>query len=221
VDTPEQWRQWLRGFTREPEDRLAMALAAVDAFETLSRHPSEEAAAIRPIVQAATSPHKLVFETGCHILFYLAKTLASCRDAIDRMASAKDSTSRFHAIAYLHRSLPEPLKQSVIQRAISDRSGKVRSKAVERIEEFQLHNYVPQLEEMMRTETDAKVLASLNFLVPLLRDGFHLRPASASDGTGYELSVRGCRYIRSFFIPKDDYSESLLRELVDRLRKEP
>jgi hypothetical protein len=32
---PDQWRRWLRRFTREPENRLALALEAVDAFEVL------------------------------------------------------------------------------------------------------------------------------------------------------------------------------------------
>lgn len=217
MNTPAQWREWLRGFSREPEDRLALALAAVDAFEMLLAQPSDEAAAVHAIVQAASSADKLVFETGCHILFHLAATLPSCRDAIERMASAPDSTSRFHAIAYLQQSLPEPLKQTIIQRALADRSGKVRAKAVEKVEEFQLYHYVPQLEALLSSENDTQALASLSLHLPLLRDGFQLSPAS--DGTGYYLCVRGPRSVGGPFIPKERYSESHVRELVERLKK--
>jgi hypothetical protein len=132
------------------------------------------------------------------------------------MASASDSTARFHAIAYLRSFLPEQLKRTIIERALVDRSAKVRAKAVERIEEFHLDCYIPRLEEMVKTEKNTHVLQSLGLHLPLLRDGFHLR--RAKDGSGYYLTVRGPGSLGGPFVPTNMYSESYIKELVESLR---
>jgi len=66
------------------------------------------ASRVRCIVKAASSPHKLVFETGCNILVQLRG------DAGGLPASSRSWTVRFHAVAYLEAALPESLRLSVI-----------------------------------------------------------------------------------------------------------
>jgi len=215
MNTPDQWRRWLGRFTREPKDRLAHAFEAVDAFEALSAGPDEQM--LQTLVKAASSPHKLVFETGCHLLFRLAATQENCQQAIDRMASSRDATARFHAIAYLNATLPEPLRFSVIDRALSDRSSRVRAKAVEKVEAFGLRQFLARLEAMIGSESRREVLRSLALHVPLLREGFLLEPAP--DRSGFNLTVRGPNSIKSEFIPLQRFSKSDVTRAVERLKK--
>jgi len=215
MNTPDRWRRWLSRFTREPKERLAQAFEAVDAFEALSAGP--DAQILQSLVKAASSPHKLVFETGCKLLFLLAATHENCQQAIDRMSSSQDATARFHAVAYLNASLPESLRFSVIDRALSDRSSRVRQMAVEQAEAFGFREFLPRLEGMIASELRANVLKSLAFSVPLLRDGFLLEPAG--DGSGFFLVVRGPNSVGGPFIPLHRLSDSYVKEAVERLKK--
>jgi hypothetical protein len=217
MKTPDQWRRWLSGFTREPEDRLAHALQAVDAFEALSAGQSTDEQALQLLVKAASSPHKLVFETGCHLLVHLAATQQNCQQAIERMASSQDSTARFHAIAYLNASLPESLRSSVIDRALSDRSSRVSAMAVQQAEEFGFKHLLPRLEDLIASEPRANVQKALALHVPLLRDGFLLAPDP--DGSGYWLTVRRPGSIPTAFIPQDRFCDSYVKQAVEHLKK--
>ena len=215
MNTPDRWRRWLSRFTREPKERLAQAFEAVDAFEALSAGPDERI--LQSLVKAASSPHKLVFETGCHLLVLLAATQENCQQAIDRMSSSQDATARFHAVAYLSASLPESLRLSVIDRALSDRSSRVRAMAVQQAETFNLRHLLPRLEDMIASESRANVLKSLALHVPLLRDGFLLK--SEPDGSGYWLTVSTPGSIRTSFIQQDRFRDSYVKEAVERLKK--
>jgi hypothetical protein len=217
MNSADQWRRWLRQFARQPEDRFALALAAVDAFEALSAGMSTDDQPLAALVTAASSPYKLVFETGCHLLVELAESRPDCQQAIDRMASSRSATARFHAVAYLTAALPESLRLSVIDRALSDRSARVRAKAVEQVETFGFRHWLPRLEAMMASETRGDVRGSLALHIPLLRDGFWLQ--SLPDGTGYWLTVHAPHGIGGPFIPRDRYSETYVNELVERLKK--
>ena len=211
----ECYRDWLRNFPKEPADRMAMALAAIKAFEACERCVT--AADLRPLVTAASSPHKLVFETGCNLLVQLAKRHPEAQKCISQMARDKNATARFHAVAYLHEELPEGLRREVVQLALDDRSVKVRQRGIEGAEEFRFTDLLPRLEEMQRTETNEAVQRSLAFHIPLLRDGFLLRPSE--DGEGYYLTVRGPGSVGGPYIPKEKYSEEFVRQEVARWQK--
>jgi hypothetical protein len=211
----ERYREWLRNFPKEPADRMAMALAAMKTFEACQHGAT--ATKLRPLVAAASSSHKLVFETGCNLLVRLAERHPEAQRSISQMARDKNATARFHAVAYLHEDLPEELRREVVQIALDDRSIKVRQKAIEGADRFRFTDLLPRLEEMQRAETNEAVQRSLGFHVPLLRDGFLLEPSG--DGEGYYLTVRGPRSVGGPFISKEEYSEEFLRQEVARLKK--
>jgi hypothetical protein len=210
----EGYREWLRNFPKEPTDRMAAALAAVDAVEAYERDGT--AASLAPLVLAACSPHKLVFETGCNLLVKLATRHPETRCYLLLMARDKNATARFHSVAYLKSELPEELRLEIVTLALGDRSAKVRQKGIERAEEFGFKQFLPRLEEMQRTETDGAVLRSLAFHLPILRDGFLLKPSG--DGKGYYLTVRGPTSLGGPFIPESRYSDDYVRQEVARLQ---
>lgn len=210
----ERYKEWLRNFPKEPAARMAVALAAIDAFETCERQVSD--ASLSRLVLAACSTHKLVFEIGCSLLVRLATGNAEGQQCLLQMARDKHATARFHAVAYLDVELPEALRREVVELALADRSAMVRQKGIEGAERFKFTHLLPQLEDMQRKETNKAVRRSLALHVPLLRDGFLLEPSA--DGRGFYLTVRGPSSIGGPFIPKENYSEEFVRQEVTRLK---
>ena len=118
----EYYRSWLRNFPNLPADRLATALAAVEACEACERMTEPTTADLDPLVAAAISPHKVVFEVGSNLLVELAARYAVAKGALRQMARDKSATARFHAVAYLNASLPEELRLEIVSLALRDRS---------------------------------------------------------------------------------------------------
>lgn len=133
------------------------------------------------------------------------------------MARSQSSIARLNAVAYLNASLPNSLRLSVINSALSDRTSRVRVMAVQQAEAFGFRALLPRLEYMIASEARAEVQASLALHVPLLRDGFRLWPEP--DGSGFSLTVRKPNSLVTSFIPLQRYSESYVKDAVERLKK--
>jgi hypothetical protein len=216
MNKAEGWRNWLRSFPNQPSATLGPAFDAVDAYEACLHCPADDRS-LQAIVRAASSPHKIVFEVGCHILVELARTSEPAQTALVAMSSGKDTTARFHAVAYLSQSLPADLRHTIVQRSLRDRSAKVRQKAIERAEQFQFKDLLPELETLASTEANASVRRTLALFLPLLRDGFLLE--RARDGTGWQVTVHGRHSITSSYIPATKYSDSHLQSVIAALRE--
>ncbi len=196
---------------------MAMALAAVNAYEFCEECGQVTAVDLRPLITAAKSPYKLLFETGCNLLVLLACKSAAAQQSLLEMAKDKNATTRFHAVAYLSAKLPEEVRIEIVALALIDRSNKVRQKGVEGAERFRFAQFLPRMEEMQKSEEDSGVQLCLALGVPLLRDGFLLE--RSPDGAGYNLTVRGPKSIGGPFIPNEKYSEEFVREEVARLQR--
>jgi HEAT repeat protein len=212
----EYFREWLQKFPKEPAEQMTVAFAAVDAFEACKGKHSVTQLDLEPLVTAASSPHKLVFETGAHLLAQLAIRCTAAQQCVLTMARDKNSTARFHAVAYLIEEMPEEFRLEIIKLALSDRSAKVRAKGIERAEQFKFKQLLSQLEEMQQTDSNDKVQRSLALHVPLLRDGYHLEKTP----DGYYLTVRRPKALGGPFIPNKKYSEEFVRQEVARLQSE-
>lgn len=212
----DYYRGWLRNFPKEPADRMKAALAAVDAFEACERETEPSADDLQPLVFAASSPHKLVFETGCNLLVLLAARHTTAQRCLLQMAQDKNATARFHAVAYLDAGLAEELRLEILRLALRDRSAKVRQKGIEGAERFRFKGFLSQLQEMQQTESNEAVRRSLAFHIPLLRDGYLLK--RSEDGAGYYLTVRGPWSVGGPFIPNEQYSEEFVQQEVARLQ---
>jgi hypothetical protein len=210
----EYFREWLRKFPKEPAEQMAVAFAAVDAFEACEDKPNITQVDLEPLVAAASSLRKLVHETGAHLLAQLAIRRTAAQQGVLTMARDKSATARFHAVAYLIEEMPEEFRLEIIKLALSDRSAKVRAKGIERAEQFKFKQLLPQLEKMQKTESHDSVKESLALHVPLLRDGYHLEKTP----DGYYLTVRRPKALGGPFIPNEKYSEEFVRQEVTRLQ---
>jgi hypothetical protein len=217
----EHYRERLQRLPKAPADRRATALAAVDAFEACERKRQVTATDLIPLVVAASSPHTFVCGTGCNLLIHLATEHKAAQQSLLQMAQAKNATVRFNAVWHFRigsgPKLPNAVRLEIVELALSDRSTKVRRLGIEGAEQFKFSHLLPQLEEMQRTETNQDVQQALAFHIPLLRDGFLLKPSE--DGRGYLLAVRGPEgSVGGPFIPKKMYSEEYVRNEVARLQ---
>jgi hypothetical protein len=212
----DRYRDWLRKLPKAPADRMATALAAVDRFEACERKRRVTVGALTPLVVAASSPHTFVCGTGCNLLVQLAAKHPAAQQCLLQMAKAKNATVRFNAVAHLDRKLPEALRRKIVELALGDRSAKVRRMGIENAERFKFTCFLARLEEMQQSETNESIQQSLALHVPLLRDGFLLKPSP--DGEGYFLTVRGPRSLGGPFISNEQYSEEFVRQEVARLQ---
>jgi hypothetical protein len=210
------FRDWLRRFPKEPAERMAVAFAAVDAFEACEGRANVTQVDLEPLAAAASSPYKLVFETGAHLLAQLAIRRTAAQQCVLTMARDKNATARFHAVAYLIKEMPEPFRLEIIKLALSDRSAKVRSKGIEGAEQFKFKQLLPQLEKMQKTESNDSVKESLAMHLSLLRDGYHLEKTP----DGYYLTVRRPKALGGPFIPNEKFSKEFVRQEVARLQSD-
>ena len=219
MNIAEKYRSYLQD-AQEPSDRLELAHNAIDCFQQCEINDHFTAAELAPIIEAAVSRYKFVFETGGALLVALARRNSVAQQALLRMASDRKVTARFHAVAFLERSLPERLCAKIIELALSDTSPKVRCMGVQRAEELKFSSFVSQLEQMLETESHPDVVRSLECHLPVLRDGYRLEPSL--DGTGYNLTFRSDR--GSFggpYIPKEKCNKEYIEHVIEERRKKP
>lgn len=221
----KRFRTWLKQFPKEPADRMALAVAAVDAYAACQPKNRLTPEHLAPVVRAAQSPHKLVYETGCSLLVDLAVAMPyeaarAAQQCILDMARHKNATTRLHAVQYLQRDLPYKLRVEVVNLALQDRSAKVRKFGVVRALSFDFKCVLPRLEEMLRTEPDKRVREELTFCLPLLRDGFLVRPNEHSEGYVVTVHKRNGTIISSI-IPTENYSKEFVSRTIAQLRKVP
>ena len=208
----KEYRDWLDRFPKEPPERMALARAAVDCFDACGPKKDLAQVDIQPLVEAASSPYKVVCETGAALLVFLARTRSEAQDALRAMATATTLAARFNAVGFLTHTLPEALRIEIIDMALKDKSAKVREKGIERAEGFGITSFLPQFEKMQASETNDAVRRSLEFHIPLLRDGYLLQPSS--DGAGYFLIVRTSSALGGPYIPKELCTKEYIEKVV-------
>jgi hypothetical protein len=185
----ENRRAWIQRLAKVPDDQKTLALAAIEAFEVNEAKELLVEEDLAFLVLAACSSHKLVYDTAWCLLGKLAQAHQEAQRCFIRLSGHRSATTRFHAIAYADRSLPESLLTEIFSLALRDRSAKVRSMGIQRVEELGSTPFLEQLAEMQQAETDKGVLEILAFHVPLLRDGYCIRVST--DGKTKQLVMRG------------------------------
>lgn len=183
MGTVKHFREWLRGFPKEPPERMALALAAVDAYASIVRKARVTAEDLAPLVAAASSRHTLVFETGAKLLndlSCLAGRQQVVEEAIRGMATSRDATARFHAVAYLEGEARREFLLEIVRLALADKSAKVRWKGVDVANRLDLKELIPDLKQLQKTERNTGVLETLASELPLLEQGWVVQPVKDS-----------------------------------------
>ncbi|HEY6546253.1 MAG TPA: hypothetical protein VI589_00045 [Vicinamibacteria bacterium] len=219
MDTPEAWRRWLAGFPKEPPERMAIALAAVDAFGRCQQTGSLEQADLESVLKAASAPHKLIYGTGCRLLMKLAALNGQALESVRAAAQTGSAALRFRMMAYLERTLPEPFCVELLGGGLKDISARVRTFAVQRAELLGYRALLPALEALLADEKDPQVRSTLEFHLPLLRSGYGLTPqGDGREGFMLRVSYRGG--LKAMEISSSDAEPRNVERLVNEVWKE-
>jgi hypothetical protein len=203
--------RWIDGYLRKRFPQHEQAYR--DALAAHRRSVASgvlSSADLATIVANARQKHAVLWEDAVRFLAALSRTHAAAREAIGEMARSKESHVRFAALCSVgYRSDPQ-LVRDVILPLISDKAGSVRWKAAEKAQHLRIVEALPLMEAQRRVEKSAKVLASLDLSIPLLRDGYILAP----EADGHLLTVSGLGGLRSGHVSKDEIDRQGLAALV-------
>ncbi len=175
----EKYEPWLRGYLRKRCPELEPPLlAAFDAFDSLQQGKSLTPEVLEPIVEAASSSRRPLYENATPLLSKLTEHHAEARAAVGTMANDSRSHVRFNAILCLGKSTPLSFSLPLLQQGLRDKSAKVREKAADWAGRLRLRELVPDLEESAAREKNAGASGTIEFELKLLRDGYVLEPGS-------------------------------------------
>jgi len=210
----EEWlSKWKRARTAEEEAAILKVADIFDAFNETNRLSAEDLALI---VEAASSP-QLILSNAVDQLSSLALRNDDAARAVAEMFKSPKSNVRFAAICCLRRDTPASLADPLLTGGLRDKSAQVRRMAAQMICGFERKDLLPQLDAACASETNAKTRSSMEFELPLLRDGYILKP---SNGGGYrDVTVRFRRGIVGVTISEKELQEKGIQMIASDLRE--
>ncbi|MEM8866588.1 MAG: hypothetical protein AAGF31_13685 [Planctomycetota bacterium] len=169
----EDYESWIRD-TIEPRDpELVQPIRnALDAFGKIQSDGRVDAELLAPIVEAAESHRRPMYEMAAGLLQSLTAEHAEARESVTRMASDKKSQVRFNAVICLGSDTPRDYSVGLVRQALADKSAKVRQKAADWAQRLRMTEIVVDLERALATESNTATKQTIEFSLPLLRDGY-------------------------------------------------
>jgi hypothetical protein len=175
--TRAEYEPWLRDYLRKRYPDLEPAiLAAIDAFDTIKIDKRLNQELLAPIVEAASSSRRPLYENATGFLAKLTGDYAEAHEAVAKMSQDSRSHVRFNSLLCLAKATPLAFTLRLIRQGLQDKSSIVRQKAADWAGRLRLREVVLDLEEAFGKEQNAKVKATIEFELKLLRDGYILKP---------------------------------------------
>ncbi len=185
--TREKYEPWLQDYLRKryPELEPAM-LAAIEAFDSIKSTRRTTPDLLAPIVEAASSSRRPLYENATGFLAVLTGEHDEARTAVAEMAVDPRSHVRFNAILCLAKVTPLQFTLRLIRQGLRDKSASVRRKAADWAGRLRIQEVVPELEEALEKEANRKAKDTIEFDLRLLRDGYILQP---DEDDGFEVTT--------------------------------
>jgi HEAT repeats len=171
---------------------------------------------LKIIVDSVSSPYGVLWDNASSFLATLSRRYEAAREAIDQLSRARAPKTRFAALCSIGVRSDRELARRVILPLINDTTANVRWKAAEKAQRLQLTEAIPILEARRRVEKSARVRGTLEYVLPLLRDGYKL---SREQG-GFCLTVSGLGGTRSGHIKQSAVDQRGIKAIVAEWRKE-
>jgi hypothetical protein len=165
---------------QHPQDEPVMR-AAIDAFDSIQARKSATARLLAPIVEAASDSRRMISEIPVAFLDQLTEKHAEACEAVSRMAIDKRGHTRFNAIMCIGKAAPLAFKVKLLRQGLRDKSSKVRQMSADWTGRLRLRELVPDLEEAVAAEQDAKTKATMQYALNCLNGGYTVK--HESDGT--------------------------------------
>jgi hypothetical protein len=113
-----------------------------------------------------------------------ARWPAATSGAILDLLASKKAHARFAGLCSTTRHTEPELLRTILRRGLKDKSARVRRKAADRLERLERRDLLPDLEQAMRLEKNAKTRRALQFHQRMLGDGYIVE-----DRAGGQISV--------------------------------
>jgi hypothetical protein len=173
--TRDYYESWLRDYLQKRQpDLVPPLLAAIDAYDTIQEENRLDAGLLAPIVAAASSSRRPLYENVTEFLGKLTTEYALARQSVETMAVDSRSHVRFNAILCLTKTTPLDFTLRIIRQGLRDKSATVRGKAADWTGRLRLRQVVPDLEAAFAVEKNTKARETIEFELRLLRDGYIL-----------------------------------------------
>lgn len=172
----EQYEPWIDEFFASHYPELIPQLrAALEAFDAAIKSGVLTDEQLTTIVESACSPRTPLGENVAALLGELAARFSAAEQAVREMVANPKVHARINALVAISSASPTKLHKDVLRMALKDRSSKVRTLAADKIMQFGLNHLMPDVEDAIGRESDAKTREVLERERDLLRDGYHLR----------------------------------------------
>ena len=173
TSTRDRFEPWLSECLRIRYPELEPPLlAAIGAYDSIKRVRQVTPELLEPIVSAASSSRRPLYENASDFLANLTGHFEEARSAVWEMAHHPKSHVRFNAILCVGRTTPPDFVLAVLRHGLVDGSSRVRWKAADWAGRLRLRELVPELEQAVEAETNEKARGTIEFELKLLRDGY-------------------------------------------------
>ena len=176
--TRKKFEPWLESYLRKRCPELESdLLAAIDAFDRLENGADVTEESLSPIVEAVKSSRRPLYENASDFMQVLTSQYPLARDIVKQLANDSASHVRFNAILCVGNQAPQDFKIDIITAGLLDKSATVRTKAADWALRLRLDGITPELEVALKKERNRGARETMELTLPLLRDGYILRPA--------------------------------------------
>lgn len=214
----EDYESWIRD-TIEPRcpDLVQPIRNALDAFDKIQSDGCVEAQLLAPIVEAAESHRRPLYELAAGLLLELTANHVEARDAVTRMASDKKSQVRFNAVICLGSDTPRDYSVGLVRQALADKSAKVRQKAADWAQRLRMTETVIDLERALAMESNTATKQTIAFSLPLLRDGYIIE--DKGDGQ-LSITIPHDRGIASLRMSRKELNKKGISAVIAQVQEE-
>jgi hypothetical protein len=156
-------------------------------------------------------------ELGFHVLNALCLTDTTLQCHLIALTTHRSAKVRGSLAFYLTNEFSRELEDTIFRRLLHDKVASVRVQAIGAIGGRAANWLLSDLTALRSTETNHKVLRSLDFWIPLLRNGYRVEPSP--DHTHLTVTVLTGRGTSSKILNSTDPNDPRIQRLVEELRE--
>ncbi len=131
---------------------------------------------LQRVVDGVSSSRALLWNNGIELLMELSGRWPAAADAIAVMFRSPQAHVRFAALCSLGRETPVAVTDALLMAGLRDKSSRVRWKAVDRANQLERRNLLPEITLALAAESDNKTRRSMELDLRMLRDGHWVQP---------------------------------------------
>lgn len=212
----EHYAAWFeRRLGRRDAKAEADLLAVADAFDDAMQSGTLSCEQLQRVVEGASDSRGLLWNNATDLLMKLSGKWPAAADAIAAMFQSPKANIRFAALCSLGRDTPVAVTDALLKAGLSDRSARVRWKAVDRADTLERRNLVPEITAALAVESDDKARRSMELDLRMLRDGHWVRPESPQR---IRVTARLHNGIASKTVSEDELQTKGLEAILAELR---